>query len=198
MRHIPEDELHAYLDQALSRSQCVEIESHLAHCPACRQERDGIAALRDRTTAVLAQLAPPLRRPPSWSTLEAEARRRAATRRHRVVRLGWAASLAAAVGLGCRSCRGRSSRIRGGRGGRLRRRRGGSRRGLALRRLVFGNDSPDGGENLLHRRFVLRFRLAAHASPAIEGPNIPVSTADRLPRQTGLVTLDSRKAKIFC
>ena len=27
MRHIPEDELHAYLDQGLSRSQCVEIET---------------------------------------------------------------------------------------------------------------------------------------------------------------------------
>ena len=33
LRHIPEEELHAYLDQALSRSQCVEIENHLAECP---------------------------------------------------------------------------------------------------------------------------------------------------------------------
>ena len=56
MRHIPEDELHAYLDQALSRSQCVEIESHLARCPACQAERDAIAALRDRTTGLLALL----------------------------------------------------------------------------------------------------------------------------------------------
>ena len=54
MRHIPEDELHAYLDQGLSRSQCVEIESHLAGCPSCQATRDGIAALRDRTTALLA------------------------------------------------------------------------------------------------------------------------------------------------
>ena len=61
MRHIPEDELHAYLDQALSRTQCVEIESHLAECPSCRGMRDGIAALRDRTTALLAKLAPPAR-----------------------------------------------------------------------------------------------------------------------------------------
>jgi len=45
MRHIPEDELHAYLDQGLSRSQCVEIESHLAACPSCQAARDGIAAL---------------------------------------------------------------------------------------------------------------------------------------------------------
>ena len=61
MRHIPEDELHAYLDQALSRSQCVEIESHLAGCPSCRATRDGIAALRDHTPALLARLAPPRR-----------------------------------------------------------------------------------------------------------------------------------------
>jgi hypothetical protein len=59
MRHIPEDELHAYLDQGLSRTQCVEIESHLADCPSCRATRAGIAALRDRTTALLARLAPP-------------------------------------------------------------------------------------------------------------------------------------------
>jgi hypothetical protein len=59
MRHIPEDELHAYLDQALSRSQCVEIECHLATCVRCRHERDGIAALRDRTTSLLGLLVPP-------------------------------------------------------------------------------------------------------------------------------------------
>ena len=64
MRHIPDEELHAYLDQALSRAQCVEIESHLAACESCSQLRDGIAALRDRTTALLATLAPPRRFPP--------------------------------------------------------------------------------------------------------------------------------------
>jgi anti-sigma factor RsiW len=64
MRHIPEDELHAYLDQGLSRSQCVEIESHLAVCHMCRIARDGIAALRDRTTALLTRLAPPRSIPP--------------------------------------------------------------------------------------------------------------------------------------
>src|ERR1041385_1391712 len=58
MRHVPEDELHAYLDQALSRSQCVEIETHLSECAHCRRGRDGIAALRDRTTALLATLTP--------------------------------------------------------------------------------------------------------------------------------------------
>lgn len=100
MLHIPEDELHAYLDQALSRSQCVEIESHLASCPACQAQRDRIAALRDRTTALLAVLAPPVSLPPSIETI----RTRAGVlqgRRHRMVRYGsWAASVLVALGLG--------------------------------------------------------------------------------------------------
>ncbi len=100
MRHIPEDELHAYLDQGLSRSQCVEIESHLAGCSSCRANRDGIAAMRDRTTALLAKLAPPRRFPPLFDTLQAEALKRVSTRRRRVRAGAWAASLVAAVGLG--------------------------------------------------------------------------------------------------
>jgi hypothetical protein len=101
MRHIPEDELHSYLDQALSRSQCVEIESHLAHCGACRGERDGIAALRDRTTALLSSLTPVRDRiPPSWGVLsrQAEERRTRRTARRQVAL--WAASIVAALGLG--------------------------------------------------------------------------------------------------
>lgn len=101
MRHIPEEELHAYLDQALSRAQAVEIESHLAGCARCRAERDGIAGLRDRTTALLATLAPQgtVARP-SWNEL----RRRhlaAEARRANLLRGAvWAASLLAAIGLG--------------------------------------------------------------------------------------------------
>lgn len=101
MRHIPEEELHAYLDQALSRAQAVEIESHLAGCARCRAERDGIAGLRDRTTALLATLAPrgSIARP-AWSEL----RRRhqlALVHRANLVRGGvWAASLAGALALG--------------------------------------------------------------------------------------------------
>lgn len=59
VRHIPDDELHAYLDQALSRSQAIEIERHLARCPTCQSRRDEAAALRDRTTAILARLGSP-------------------------------------------------------------------------------------------------------------------------------------------
>jgi anti-sigma factor RsiW len=136
MRHIPEDELHAYLDQGLSRSQCVEIESHLAGCSSCRANRDGIAAMRDRTTALLAKLAPPRRFPPLFDTLQAEALKRVSTRRRRVRAGAWAASLVAAVGLGWdRPGRGRSCRAspRGPAGSLRRQGAGDSRRHGSLR-----------------------------------------------------------------
>ncbi len=100
MRHIPEEELHAYLDQGLSRSQCVEIESHLAACPSCQALRDRIAALRDRTTALLAKLAPSRRFPPAFDSLRDRAAVAASARRRRLHLGAWAASLVAALGLG--------------------------------------------------------------------------------------------------
>src|ERR1051325_8156249 len=104
MRHVPEDELHAYLDQALSRSQCVEIETHLAECAHCRDERDAIAGIRDCTTALLATLSPrALILPPPFEPL-AERRSLAAMRaegQRRVRRAGlWAAGVGAAGGGG--------------------------------------------------------------------------------------------------
>ncbi|MBA3259039.1 MAG: zf-HC2 domain-containing protein [Gemmatimonadales bacterium] len=100
MRHIPEDELHAYLDQGLSRTQCVEIESHLADCSSCRASRDRIAALRDRTTSLLARLAPPRQIPPAFESLRRRAAEEASQRRRRAHVAAWAASLVAAVGFG--------------------------------------------------------------------------------------------------
>lgn len=100
MRHIPEDELHAYLDQGLSRSQCVEIESHLAVCASCQGARDGIAALRDRTTALLARLAPPRSFPTPFETLRRRADIEVSTRRKRIHLAAWAASIVAAVAFG--------------------------------------------------------------------------------------------------
>ena len=100
MRHIPEDELHAYLDQGLSRTQAVEIESHLADCVTCRASRDRIAALRDRTTALLARLGPPLRVPPAFDSVRRRAMEHASERRRRLQATAWAASLVLAVGLG--------------------------------------------------------------------------------------------------
>jgi hypothetical protein len=101
MRHIPEDELHAYLDQALSRAQAVEIERHLAGCATCRSQRDGIAGLRDRTTALLATLAPAhtVQRP-GWGELRRRHHERIARRANLVRGAVWAASLVGALGLG--------------------------------------------------------------------------------------------------
>jgi hypothetical protein len=79
----------------------VTIESHLAACPGCRAHRDATAALRDRTTHLLAHLSPERRRiPPSLEELE---RRAAAHRRQARVTprdLAWAASILLAVALG--------------------------------------------------------------------------------------------------
>jgi hypothetical protein len=100
VRHIPEEELHAYLDQALSRSQCVEIERHLARCPRCQVDRDQIAALRDRTTELLARVGPPPIIPPAFETLAARRALRLQVRWRWITTGAWAASLVGAVLLG--------------------------------------------------------------------------------------------------
>ena len=104
MRHVPEEELHPYLDQALSRSQCVEIETHLAECGHCRDQRDAIAALRDRTTALLGELTPRnLIIPPPFEALAERLSKRPVTPiwQVRLKRASlWAAGVMAAVGAG--------------------------------------------------------------------------------------------------
>jgi hypothetical protein len=93
VRHIPEEELHAYLDQALSRSQCVEIERHLARCPGCRLLRDDIAALRDHTTALLARIGPPPIIPPPYEQLRLRGAAANRGRWRRIAAGAWAASI---------------------------------------------------------------------------------------------------------
>ena len=100
MPHIPDEELHAYLDQALGRLRCVEIESHLDECTPCRVARDEIAALRDRTTALLARLAPGRTVPPPFAELRRRGALRAMERARVRQRAAWAASVAVALGLG--------------------------------------------------------------------------------------------------
>jgi hypothetical protein len=104
MRHVPDEELHAYLDQALSRSQCAEIETHMAECARCSDRRDANAALRDRTTALLAQFAPrSVIIPPPYASLEERrigmpsfSRWQRSARRAAI----WAAGVVAAIGTG--------------------------------------------------------------------------------------------------
>ena len=103
-RHVPEEEFHAYFDQALSRSQGAEIETHLSHCASCQGRRAEVAALRDRTSALLARLSPrPVITPPPLPVLLAHRSRefRFEMWRHRIQQAGrWAAGIAAAAGLG--------------------------------------------------------------------------------------------------
>lgn len=97
MRHIPEAEIHPYLDQALSRSQCVEIERHLANCPRCQALRDEIAGVRDRTTDLLARIGSgPVITPP-FASLQFKAQGRIRRRRRWLVAGAAAAGLAATL-----------------------------------------------------------------------------------------------------
>jgi hypothetical protein len=100
MPHIPEAELHAYLDQALNRLRCVEIESHLADCTPCREARDEIAALRDRTTAMLTRLAPRGTVAPPITEIRRRAAARVFQRERFRQRAAWAASVLVALGVG--------------------------------------------------------------------------------------------------
>lgn len=102
MRHIPEEELHAYLDQALSRSQCVEIERHLTRCPRCRMTREEIASIRDRTTDLLARLGPATFISPPFEQIRHQTQHRSRRRRYQTAAL-IAAGLTLAVLMQTRS-----------------------------------------------------------------------------------------------
>lgn len=56
--HLPEEELHAWLDAQLSRAQSREIAEHLLGCLICRALEAEVRAVRDRSTALLALAAP--------------------------------------------------------------------------------------------------------------------------------------------
>jgi anti-sigma factor RsiW len=100
MLHIPDDRLHAYLDQALDRLDSGALESHLAECGACRAERDAISALRDRTTALLARAASRRTAGPPFASIRARSDERRRIRQRRRQRAAWAASIVAALGAG--------------------------------------------------------------------------------------------------
>jgi hypothetical protein len=69
-------------------------------CAPCRERRDDIAALRDRTTALLSILAPPTIHTPPFAELRRRHVERSARRQRVIRRSAWAASIVMALGFG--------------------------------------------------------------------------------------------------
>lgn len=87
--HLPEEELHAWLDGQLSRAQSSEIAEHVLGCLICRALEAEVRGVRDRTTTLLALAAPR-----SFRALPTPAVRRGGLGR---LRTGSAAAAAAVV-----------------------------------------------------------------------------------------------------
>jgi hypothetical protein len=118
MRHVEIGELHAYLDGALDQlgtERSIQVRDHLRACGACRERLAEEREMREAADAILATSAPDIGDPPPFE----EIRRRAvgsggdgpdqgavppvsASRGARGIflGLGWAASVALAVGVG--------------------------------------------------------------------------------------------------
>lgn len=60
--HLPEEDCHAYADDALSSAQRAEVAEHLLACLICRAALAEVEALRARTSELLAIATPPQRR----------------------------------------------------------------------------------------------------------------------------------------
>jgi hypothetical protein len=121
MSHIDETRLHEYLD-VLERGQdrggraagrqgdraleWDQLERHVAECGECRARLDDVRAIRGRASALLNEAAPVHIAMPPFEEIEARARvrTRPAPRRvftmNRLTALGWAATIALAVGIG--------------------------------------------------------------------------------------------------
>src|SRR5690606_7401652 len=106
MSHVHEGALHAYLDGALDElpdGEARRVRMHLERCETCRQRLERERAVRSEAEAILADARPSIDLP----TLE-ELRllagsgpgREERPHRTRLRRLGWAASVALAVGTG--------------------------------------------------------------------------------------------------
>src|SRR5690606_3813230 len=102
--HVHEGALHAYLDGALDELPAGEarrVRMHLERCGTCRQRLERERAVRSEAEAILAGARPSVDLP----TLEelrllAGSGREERPHRTRLRRLGWAASVALAVGTG--------------------------------------------------------------------------------------------------
>jgi hypothetical protein len=107
MSHVDEGALHAYLDGALEEyptGEARRIRAHLERCERCAEALTEARLIRDRAESILA--APELNvTPPPLEELKRIARsgageRRASTSWGRRQRIGWAASVVVALGIG--------------------------------------------------------------------------------------------------
>lgn len=98
--HLPEDELHAWLDGQLSPNQRAEIAEHLLACLRCRALEGEVRGVRDRAGALLAFAAPRIRVPRALpATLPRPVRRRLGKR---LLAGGGAVAALLALGIGLR------------------------------------------------------------------------------------------------
>jgi hypothetical protein len=93
--HLPEEEIHAWLDRQLSRAQSREIAEHLMGCLICRALEAEVRQLRDRSNELLAIAAP--RR---INGIPAAARESVGPSRAQLRRGSMVAAAAIALGLG--------------------------------------------------------------------------------------------------
>ena len=105
MSHIDDGALHAYLDGALedyAASEAKHVREHLETCGACAQRLEEERGIRNRATSILA-LATPQVETPSFEELKAYVQATRPAKRRvsvRLYRLGWAASVVLALGVG--------------------------------------------------------------------------------------------------
>ena len=108
MQHVAEGELHSWLDGALDQlgeARACEVREHLRTCGACREKLVLEEALKARADEVLALSAPEVGEAPPFETLLERARTdeggwSGGQRISRAARLGWAASMVLALGVG--------------------------------------------------------------------------------------------------
>ncbi|HET9949644.1 MAG TPA: zf-HC2 domain-containing protein [Longimicrobiales bacterium] len=105
MSHVDEGALHAYLDGALDEYPAAtarRVREHLETCSTCRERLSEARMLRDEAARVLQLAAPPVGAPPPLEELRArvQAARPRRSPLGRLQRLGWAASVALALGAG--------------------------------------------------------------------------------------------------
>lgn len=105
MSHVDEGALNAYLDGALEEypaAEAARVRAHLDVCAECRDRLEEERAVRDRASSILGVAAPPVDLP-SLEELRSHLRvrdRRARPTSTRLYRLGWAASIVLALGVG--------------------------------------------------------------------------------------------------